>query len=412
MDLTRLLPLFLMIFSFSAVSLAKTELSTYQRTDIKFNQANITSEFEFDNGLPIVNLSIQGKPYRFLFDTGAVSTIDLKLAQQLNLPVQALPHLKAMDANGATSNIQGAVIPSLDWHGLTINNLGVAVFDLNPANGLFSCIKLDGILGYNLISLLPGIKIDYQQRQLTLSSRPQTFAKDAAVIPIELKAGSGPILRLHFNQAVKNVPVILDTGKNAGLSLPIRVGQELQKAEQLVYPVYPVFSQENSALFTQQANQSFLTRIDNVYLSHFKIDNMVVDFNQGMPLLGNDFFRQYTVSINWQQRRIGLIPNGEVRHAEDWSTFGLYPTFDAAQGVVVGRLLPTVSKAMKQIRVGDKIVQVENNDTSTNPLESVCFMSQNKYKAKQNPTINLTLERNHQQYQLTLERKYLFRHQD
>ncbi|WP_158587049.1 retropepsin-like aspartic protease [Motilimonas pumila] len=374
------------------------------------SEADFHSEvrFDFANGLPIVTVDIAGQPYRFLFDTAAVSTISPQLAEQLKLEVKPLASVSAVDAGGQKQQITATVVPKMRVGDITILNAGMAVFDLRPANGLLSCLALDGIIGYNLIDLFAGIKLDYQRQILTLSSAAMSFPASATQLKMEVKPGMGAIARLHFSPEVKNVPVVLDTGKNLGFGLPVEVGIELNQKGLIKHRIYQLQTKERSALFSESKNQEFLTRFDKVKLDSLPLDPVVINFSPGLPLLGNEFLRQYHVYLNWQQQTFALEPVAMLHLANEWKSFGIYPTFDAEQGLVIGKVLQNLNKTSAKLQLGDRILKIAEFDATKEPLKTVCFLSQNRYAKHKIEQLLLTLERDQQVFQVQLQRQRLF----
>lgn len=374
------------------------------------SERNFNSEipFDFTNGLPIVTVNIAGKSYRFLFDTAAVSTLTPQLAEQLGLIVKPLASVAAVDASGQKQQVLATVVPQMRLGDVTIQDAGMAVFDLRPANGLLGCLALDGIIGYNLIALFAGIKLDYQQQILTLSSSSLTFPANAQALKMEVKPGMGAIARLHFGPEVKNVPVVLDTGKNLGFGLPVDVGIELKQEGLIQHKVYQLQTKERSALFSESQQQEFLTRFDGVKLDTLALEPIVVNFSPGLPLLGNEFLRQYHVYLNWQQQSFALEPVAMMDLASEWKSFGIYPTFDAEQGLVIGKVLQNLNRTSGKLQLGDRILKIADFDATQEPLKTVCFLSQNRYAKHKIEQLRLTLERDKQVFQVQLERQRLF----
>ena len=52
---------------------------------IEMKETHIKIPFEYSLGLPIIQVSINGKSYDFLFDTGAINIISEEMASELNV---------------------------------------------------------------------------------------------------------------------------------------------------------------------------------------------------------------------------------------------------------------------------------------------------------------------------------------
>ncbi len=150
----------------SADLLKDLKVQKFLNTSLIPADYDIEVPFDFAIGIPIVEVKIQGESYRFLFDTGAVSLLDKKLAKKLGISGSKDDALPALDAAGSVGQMNTSILPELEIAGLTIRDLGVGILDLNPKEGLIQCGALDGILGYKCLSKSsPRLKSTYKSRQ-------------------------------------------------------------------------------------------------------------------------------------------------------------------------------------------------------------------------------------------------------
>jgi len=60
-------------------------------------------------GIPVVSVTINGKAYKFIFDTGAMLVISNKIFEELNLKV--IRQINSGDASGQVAKIKLVVLP-------------------------------------------------------------------------------------------------------------------------------------------------------------------------------------------------------------------------------------------------------------------------------------------------------------
>lgn len=151
-----------------------------------------------ENGIYLINVSIKGKLYNFVLDTGAtISGIIKKRAQEFDLDV--INHLNIKSASGNEVSRKVYNIEELYIGGLYIKNQPLVELDENDFKLPFSkemLIKFDGIIGYDILK-----NIDFS---LNLVSNTITF--------------SNYISTYYLNNLIKgDIPLLLDHGYLYGI---------------------------------------------------------------------------------------------------------------------------------------------------------------------------------------------------
>ena len=123
-----------------------------------------TVKTEISNGLIIVPVEIDGKSYRFLFDTGATLSISEEIQQKMAYKEVSKGMLVDSDNNrNKVSYVQvdKILIGKIPF---TKQTAFVADFTKNP---LIACLNIDGIIGANLMRYCHWT-IDYQNTEIVL----------------------------------------------------------------------------------------------------------------------------------------------------------------------------------------------------------------------------------------------------
>jgi predicted aspartyl protease len=115
----------------------------------------------------VVDVTVGGKTRHFLLDTGAgLSVLSPDTAGWSPVDVmKAVSSRSAVGLDGSTHSM-GGTTATLEL-GKTLIVTPVAVADLNPLSKALS-IKLDGILGQDVLSQFSRVTIDYKNKQLIL----------------------------------------------------------------------------------------------------------------------------------------------------------------------------------------------------------------------------------------------------
>jgi hypothetical protein len=160
----------------------------------------------------IIPVTINGKNYRFLLDTGAPNLISNEVMQELNSV--STNNFNISDANNLNQSMQLVVIPKIEIGKLIFEEQIALVFDIKNHN-LLSCYNIDGFIGSNLLknSIL---KIDKTNQNLVITDQFELL--NVKVKPTKIKligSQKAPYIELNFlgkNKEKASDMVLFDTG--------------------------------------------------------------------------------------------------------------------------------------------------------------------------------------------------------
>ena len=119
-----------------------------------------------------IRARINGKPARFLVDTGASRTVldQKRVLRFLKAEEAKFEKLEAASAGLGTSTMEShtIVLRSLSFSRLVLKDYKTAVLDLNHVNQSYSVLKMkkiDGVIGGDLLHRL-GAVIDYGKEEI------------------------------------------------------------------------------------------------------------------------------------------------------------------------------------------------------------------------------------------------------
>jgi tetratricopeptide (TPR) repeat protein len=177
---------------------------------------------DFIGDYALFPVTINGAPFRLLFDTGGGNDIllDWKAARQLHLPVIAHSFIRGVSGKEPSDTLKAQ---TMTLSGLTYNSIEIDTADALANTG-------DGILGGDILQQSV-VTLDFEQRTLTLVQSPNAQA------PAPLPGDKSVALPFHFYHgdlyvqlAVNTVPVwaLIDTGAELS-TLSLRLAkQQLQ----------------------------------------------------------------------------------------------------------------------------------------------------------------------------------------
>lgn len=206
----------------------------------KISQKNYYEEIDFllENDKIVLPVTINGKTYRFLLDTGAPNLISKRVLNELNIPITN--SMQAHDSNNQSSPIETAVIPSMQMGALTFGDNLVLVTDLDN-HFILKCYKYDGFIGSNSFrnSIL---KISLKDHKITITDNIKKLQLQSKPTKLKLIGEQqSPYIKINFSGKLTE-EVLVDTGMDGFYEISNRA--------------YGIFSGENIFTVLSKSNGS------------------------------------------------------------------------------------------------------------------------------------------------------------
>ena len=358
--------------------------------------------FDFSNELPVIQVTIEGKEYRFLFDTGAPCVISPKLYQQLKLKKSAIS--KIGDSNGVKQKQIYTTLPQIKIGNIAFQDIGAVVMDLN-ASEVISCLAFDGIIGANLMRTAKW-EIDYQTKTLHFSDdiNKLNIEGENFVLDFHPVSSGTPYIDVMVDEVtVKGVT--FDTGSSGYLSLPAKYFKELyldSNSRKWGYGINGYGAYGASSLDT-----SFSVKTKNITIGNLEKTNKVIELvNRNKEILGNQFFKNYRVIMDWDTERITLYPTLDTYGKnENLNTFGHALQFEN-QKVTISYIYNNSPADKAGLKIGDEIVEINGQKTTGLSPNQRCDLLFKSYKDLEE--ISLIVLRNGEKTNFSIKRTSLF----
>jgi hypothetical protein len=161
----------------------------------------------------IVPVTINGKEYKFIFDTGAPLIISDKIYKELNLRTIRLKNMG--DASGENKKqVRFILLPEIDIQGITFLNTPGAVFYENSGiSELAECFGVDGIIGSNMLRNSV-VQFDEQNKQIIITDNIKKLSLQTHKYQ-KMKLSfmqSNPYITITLPQSGTDHNVLFDTG--------------------------------------------------------------------------------------------------------------------------------------------------------------------------------------------------------
>ncbi|MGE5499771.1 MAG: aspartyl protease family protein [Syntrophothermus sp.] len=145
--------------------------SKLPKEEISLDEKSGRHEISFSSsGTPLIEVEVNGVKKRFWFDTGAgLSVIASDAAEECNVIPIGRDTAKSGTATSKEVGFMPAAIREMKFAGLTVKNHPVMIFNKKDLEfkllGFITLMKIDGIIGWNLIRQL-GWEVDYKNKTI------------------------------------------------------------------------------------------------------------------------------------------------------------------------------------------------------------------------------------------------------
>jgi hypothetical protein len=336
-------------------------------TAVAQGQARLLAEFTTaSGGEPILlPVTMQGKTYTFLLDTGANrTTFDEKLEPLLGTPKQAF---QAEMEDGQVNQMKIFYAPNASVGPLSLQTAG-AVFcvdltSLREATGL----NIDGVLGNTFLRKYT-VQIDFDAGKVRFyeyekeSDKPEPSWGQA--VRMELLPSGVPVLVVELAGDVQNV-VVVDSGYGETGMLPANLFDHLRKEKNI-----PVASTKHLSRDSEEI-QSVVGRVDDLKVGENRYTGLTLDRSDGaVSLLGLGFLSRHTVTFDFPNDKLYLKKGKRYDQPDEVDMSGLH-LLKKSNGVTVHSVDEGSPAAKAGIQPQDILRRINNEDVGGMTLSTI-----------------------------------------
>jgi len=267
--------------------------------------------FELREHLIVIEGKINGSAgsYHFILDTGGLTFIDRKVAEELGLKIRG--NMAKMDtlAMGEVS------IPDI-----------FAFMGFDSQKFERHGIPFSGIIGSNLLERFK-VDIDYRNQRVILS--PGQEDSKASVPGFRVKftnhqMNNAPMIDCTINDTI-SVKAMVDTGQPYSLVFPLDYLDSMGLRDD------PSLVQSKGVMIEWPGTEKkdvYLGRIGQLTQGGLEIRDLMCLFAElpaplSVPLLGKDYLCQFLITIDYPNHEILFVPYEDASFVKDLFSFGL-----------------------------------------------------------------------------------------
>lgn len=317
-----------------------------------------------------VRLNNSKKDHQFLLDTGALTIVDKKTAEEFGIK---------KGANIPTMNkSEQAYLSELDsiaLGGVKVQKFIVIVMDIQRVFG--PALMVDGLIGSDFLRFF-NVTIDHKNKKLILSQNIKNS-------PINMKKGQYlmdlkytfptrfPLVHLKISKDFE-IDGIIDTGSPYSLVLPLSYADKFDDStkKQLI---------KSTGLMAEwpstTSNYNYLLRTDSIKIEGIKINDLPVIFAElpqsfkDKALIGKNFLDKYLTTIAYPNNKLLLRPIQNEKLQTNLFSAGLRLTKKPNKKTYVRGFWQGSPADNRDIQIGDEVVSINGCKTSELPIEQI-----------------------------------------
>ncbi|HET9394228.1 MAG TPA: aspartyl protease family protein [Candidatus Rubrimentiphilum sp.] len=321
-----------------------------------------TVPFKLSGNHIYVQAIVDGRPFAFLFDSGAAASLSVEAQNALALTVTG--YVDATGGGAAVTKIGIVTVPQFTVGSMTYSKGSFVYLPPLALQSPFPDLPFGGIFGREVFRKLV-VTIDYQKSQLTFS-QPSSFSPPpgAQLLPLTLRDNYIPSVTASINGHTGS----FDVDSGSGLALIVTKQFALSTGLEHEFPKV-VSMQVGRGIGGPIMGEAGRGRV--FALGPYQFENLPVSVTSSgvfasSDLAGNigvDILRRFTVSLDIPDSKLFLIPNANFSAPFSTNRSGLFVIPDGSQWKV-DSVVPGSPAAQAGVQDGDTLLTADGQSAS------------------------------------------------
>lgn len=362
-----------------------------------------TIPFTYSNDLIVIEVQINNNSYNFILDTGATNIISEELANKLNLNTLGADNVQDIHSN--EQSMRFARIENIGIGGISFLNTTTGISDVLNEVYPFRCMKVDGIIGSNLMQHAVW-DFNFKNQRITITDKESKLNIPPQYKQSKMYIGVGgiPSVTSYINNR-KVFNNTIDLGYNGGIVIPQSVFEEQKKEGEIDEFIKGYGELPTGAFGKTDKNKFYNSKIDKIQFGDFIIkDKIVYSDHSTHNTFGLDFFKDYRVIINWNKKQIKIIESKEIKE-DRYNSFGYNLSFENNH-IIISSIIEQ-SSASQYLKIGDQILSINKLDLSSIDEDQWCEIWEDDIFDKSLNLVKISILRDSKEYQYELKRTHL-----
>ena len=309
-------------------------------------------------------------PDTFVLDSGAPMTVSDQLVDELGILPAASIELRGPEDGQQTVPVVS--LPDVALAGLSFRDVGAVVSWVEPPSAL-ACLSTAGLMGASLMQAAIW-QIDFRSGQIAISSSLAGLKglSDAMRLPFKRADAAGSPRILVGVADNDNASLLIDLGFNGSIAIP--AAQLAESGDHIPDSALIEDGSSSTTVFGSVASTARIGRLRELRLGDLVLHDFPVatgtavsDFHVGI-----EFLRHFRVTIDWRSDDLYLeLRDPAPALYADFPSYGFAPQMQDG-ALVVGALWRDSAGARAGLALGDRLVEVDGQDTSAPDFATYC----------------------------------------
>ncbi len=356
-----ILCLVLSLLTGSSKSIASTQLPEVLKTQPYIENKDFSSVIPIDtSGNKIfLNAEVNGKPYRFIFDTGSPTILSRKVVDELGLVIRG--ENTGKDANGNLVKMDLSVLDRLKIGDVVFRDIPVFVFDYSHL-AVGNCIIDGGVIGSEILPLTIW-QINFARKELVITNDTRKLEHIDNAQSSKLKVTDYPFTPVleHAINGQFTDHAIFDTGCTELLHLNHLAFEDLKKRQIVDSVTAKAFGTFGESAGGRGKDATFhLVPLQQLAVGEVRFANIEVWTRNEVPsLIGARIFESHIVTLDYANKIVYFQKYQEPK--TETASFGFRP-YLKNQSLYVGFLRDPSPATEVGIRLHDQILTINDRD--------------------------------------------------
>ena len=354
--------LLMLLFLISIVSCSSLKrLKTVTQGAVKQERYFEEIPFKYINNQIVLEVSIDGNAYNFIFDTGNdLTVIDYSIMEGIHYKSNNVKG-EISDSNGISRESKYFSIDDLKIGAINFENTGAYTSDLSHFYQFLGKDSYVGILGSNLMRKAKW-QIDYKNKVIRISDAIDHFDMSTDALVFKTKSGTYGEAEIKIKLNTTENKYTFDTGYNGFISAQLSTFNTLNVNNAIPYITTTGINSIGANGIITNTKYSALLSIQ--LLDAFNATEQLVTFAEGNSnVLGNSFLEKFTVTLDWKEEVFYLDQNEQFEPSilEKYQVI-FHPDYLKNQIIIYGYENDYVLD--KPIEIGTQILTIDGVDVA------------------------------------------------
>jgi len=361
---------------------------------------------EMDLDLMFVRVKINGKDYRFLFDSGAPFSISSEVAKAIGF--RATGSSITSSSGLKKGRLKYGLLKKVQIGDITFNNVTSYVIDFKRSI-ILDCLNFDGIVGSNLMNTCVW-QLDPQNREITFTNDIDKLDLDGSyTVPMKKVSGQrSPHIPIKFNDAEPGY-ALFDTGSSHFITITYESYLSAKnRGKTNGIDIVTGRGLGSSGIFGSDDTTQFEIKLPKVKIGEEVMENVVTDMSHtDKTKVGMQFVRGRVVTLDFPNKLFHIKPTPNANVSNALASFGLSVRPDDTGSLIIGMLFENSPASEANLKLNSKVKSIDDIDLTMPENKGCGVFFQARDKLHEQDSIKLVVEEAGNQREVVLAKRIL-----